>query len=229
MGPKKQKASSSQPDDLFSDPEVLTICRGKGKEKSCKGTYTSVLQHLAKGKTNCLRYYTPSEHTLMKNESLKRRKQKYNKDNAELIAKRQAVYDATHRTEKRQSQATYDAAHRNEKRHSQAIYDAKNRKEKALYYQVKREKILEKLRKERQISRDNLTSKERLCNFKLEIIDGPNYVCCSCKRCLFKALNVLSHFPAKLTIRIIFDKGLFQPPMKIFVDKLFKSPFSSVP
>ena len=175
MGPKKQMASTSQPDDLVFDPELLTTCRGKGKEKDCKGTYTSVLQHLAKGKTNCIRYYSTKEHSLMKNESLKRRKQKYNATHRTEIKQRQAAYDATHRNEKRQSQAIYDAAHRIEKR-----------KREAMYYQVKREKILEKMRKERQIAKDKLTSKDRLKNFILEIVDGPNYVCCSCKSCLFK-------------------------------------------
>ena len=33
----------------------------------------------------------------------------------------------------------------------------------------------------------NLKSEERIYNFRKDIIDGPNYVCFSCKRGLFKS------------------------------------------
>ena len=53
-----------------------------------------------------------------------------------------------HSTEIQKKQAIYNAKHKEEIRRKQAVYDAKHKTEKILYYQVKKEKILDKLRKE---------------------------------------------------------------------------------
>ena len=103
----------------------------------------------------------PAEQKWQKN--CTKRTAEYNKENKKLITKKQgvcdskhrteiqkkqAIYNLTHRTDNQRKQAIYDAKHKGEIWRKQAVYDAKHKTEKILYYQVKKEKILDKLRKE---------------------------------------------------------------------------------
>ena len=91
MPPKKRKSDTV--DHIFQ-PEDFTTC------KACKDVSPSVLRHLATSKKGCLSHYTEEEHSMLKKESTRRTKQKYNKANAESIAKNQAIYDSNHKAEK---------------------------------------------------------------------------------------------------------------------------------
>ena len=184
MGPKRIKRSRSNSDDDDFDPNDLTFCRG------CKKTFKSVLTHIKRTKLDCKSYYTEAKQNFLKEKSTKRSKRNYDKNNAESIAKKQAEYNKAHRIEIRKSQAVYNSVHREERRQAQAIYRKKHKvminSKHRTYYLVNREKILEKRKKESQKAKDKLTFKDRLYNFRMDIIDGPNYICCSCKRSLFK-------------------------------------------
>ena len=182
MGPKNKKRSRSNSDDDDFDPNRLFFCKG------CKKTFKSVLTHIARAKTDCESYYPEEEQFFLKQKSTKRSKQSYDKNNAESISKKKVDYYSKNKVEIRQSQARYHEKNK-------AKFNFKHK----VYYQVNREKILEKHRKESQKAKDKLTVKDRLSNFRMDIIDGPNYVCCSCKRNLFKTgVNFLDENDVKI-------------------------------
>ena len=54
-------------------------------------------------------------------------------------------------------------------------------------YQNNKEKIAQKYQDKKEEKQRNLKSEDRIHNFRMDIIDGPKYVCFSCKRGLFKS------------------------------------------
>ena len=109
MGPKNcAKPTNTSSDDV----EDLNTC------KACKKWFKSLLTHLARSKTDCIKHYTQEEHSTLQKKVSKRQRTQYNHKNSQLIAEKQASYDAKHKTEK------------------------------AMYYQVNREKILEKIKQQ---------------------------------------------------------------------------------
>ena len=84
-----------------------------------------------------------------------------------------------------------------EKREHRKNYKSQNKKkvskQKAEYNKIKKKEKNERDRQLRQEKLDKLTKKDRYLNFKRSIIDGPNFVCQSCNRCLFiKSVRILT-------------------------------------
>ena len=160
MAPKKRPKSPLESEDESDDEsEDLNTC------KVCKKVFqTSIMKHLGQPKSSCLKHYSQEEYLSLKQKCFKRKEReknaKYYSKNAKLLVERQAAYDA------------------------------KNRKniltKRAIYYQVNRAKILEKMRQQRKSVQNELKSVDRIRNFRQDIIEGPVFVCCSCKRELFK-------------------------------------------
>ncbi len=93
-------------------------------------------------------------------ESLKEKNAQYNKKHSESIRKKQADYNKEHSETIRQKQAEYN------KEHSESIRD-------------KQAEHRDKIRAETHFS-------NRILRFKRDTIEGPNFICQSCQRALFK-------------------------------------------
>ena len=115
---------------------------------------------------------------------------KYNKKNAKNIAEKQSVYDKKNASQITEKQSQYNKKNASQLKEKQSQYNKKNAsqiKEKQSQYNKKNAtKIAEKQKDRRDIVKKNRTQEDRLQVFNRDIIDGPNYVCYSCNRCLFK-------------------------------------------
>ena len=180
MGPKKRPRQITQSEEDSSDETEVTC-------KDCKKPFPlrSILRHLsnARSKRKCKKEYTEQEYESLMERCQQRTKAKqrkyaeehYQVNRKEILESKGRHYQANKR-EILESRGRYYQANEEEIRESRKIH-----------YQVNREKILEKRRKENKIAKDKLKSADRIRNFNQDIIDGPNFVCCSCKRELFKS------------------------------------------
>lgn len=133
--------------------------------ETCKGCGTSYQRLLQHiARTEkCKKKYGNAEFEALKAASKQRSKRAYNDQNRAIINAKQVRYDAQHREEKQISNAEH--------------------------WKKNRDSLMQK----RTLKRDNLLPSDRILDFKNSIIDGPNYVCLSCKRCLFKkSVKILS-------------------------------------
>ena len=171
MGPKKRTRSTNKPLDETNNSNV---CKGCNKE------FKSVRMHLAKSKTNCIKQYTDSEYDFLEQESTSKSQAKKSRTDAKIYASN---------SQKKENNYQYN---QNNKEKNAQRYQ-KNKKNIARYYQENKEKIAkryqenkEKVAKQYQIKKtekqDNLKSTDRIKNFREDVIEGPNFVCCSCHR-----------------------------------------------
>ena len=96
----------------------------------------------------------------------------------------------------------------------------KKRKLNKKYYSNNSSTLLRKIKTKMRKGKNNMTKEDRLLAFKYNIIEGPNFVCHSCNRCLFiKSVRILSD----LTLKNL-KKKLDTPFLKaISFEKLQKS------
>ena len=84
MGPKKRprstEKSSDNPDDPDNDSDSSNVCKGCNKE------FKSVLKHLTRSKTNCIKQYTDSEYESLGQEGISKSQAKKRKTEAEKYA-----------------------------------------------------------------------------------------------------------------------------------------------
>ena len=176
----------------------------KVKCKHCGGLFTLFLSHLKK-KMDCQKAYGKGYERML--DLSNQKKKDYMK-----------VYKAQHkdaRNESQREQRNKDKEKTNREQREQRNKDKeiinKNRRE-------QRNKDKEKTNKEQKFYRNkkkmNWTQVERIKAFKRQIIDGPNFTCYSCKRCLFKnqvktlkADNV-KNLKAKLKRKTVTQMGL---------------------
>ena len=164
---------------------------------------TTILKHMSFKKTlvhNVLKTckdHNPEEYDSIKNEITELRKTKkrhYNEVNKEEIRQKQARRDQDHMEEKRR----YYQDYKEEKRLSQRRYNQDHKKErteyKRNYDQGHREENSKKEEMRRKKKQDETKADVRLINFKVDIINGPNFTCHSCNRELFrKQVELMSH------------------------------------
>lgn len=167
MGPKKRK----QPDNNDTDTEESEddVCM------VCQRPFPSVLRHLARSKTDCLEKYNQKEYSLLKEKSAQKS-----------------------RFKKQKIKATTDFSKKEKNQQYQRNYYQKNKEKLAAKmaerYQQNKALIAQKYANNKEAKEKKLTSRERIHNFRRDIIHGPNYVCSSCKRSLFKAsVKCLGH------------------------------------
>ena len=148
----------------------------------------------------------------MKTESRKRSKSLYNDANREKINKKQRVYDNANREKINTRQKSYNDANREKINARQASYDESNRekvnKKQKSYNEANKEKINTRQKAYNETNKENIRAKqtvrdnqhaeevkskkekmlwtERILAFKQAIVEGPNYVCLSCNKTLFK-------------------------------------------
>ena len=181
MGPKKRPIQTTQSEEDPNDEiENSITC------KDCKKTFPlkSILTHLnnARSKRKCKQKYTKQEFESLRDRCQQRSQAKHRKTvaayadkNKESISERKATRYKANRKVILETKGQHYQANRTKILESRKIH-----------HQVNKEKILEKKRKENKIAKDKLKSADRIKNFRQDIIDGPNFVCCSCKRELFK-------------------------------------------
>ena len=153
---------------------------------------TTILKHMSIKKTlvhNVLKTckdHNPEEYESIKNEITELRKTKkrhYNEVNKEEIRQKQARRDQDHREEKRLSQRRYNQEHKKERTEYKRNYDQGHREENSKKEEMRRKK-----------KQDETKADVRLINFKVDIINGPNFTCHSCNRELFrKQVELMSH------------------------------------
>ena len=80
MGPKKRPRSTEKSSDNPDDPESSNICKGCNKE------FKSVLKHLTRSKTNCIKQYTDSEYESLGQEGISKSQAKKSRREAENYA-----------------------------------------------------------------------------------------------------------------------------------------------
>ena len=93
-------------------------------------------------------------------DDISQRKRIYYSANADVIVEKQANYNSEHKDEINAKQRSYNIEHRVQIRDKQTIYRSKKKM--------------------------NMTAEDRIKAFKRDIIEGPNFVCFSCRRCHFK-------------------------------------------
>ena len=145
--------------------------------KVCNKEFKFLLKHLARSE-NCKEKYTQEDYDVLKSNSSKiraRYMKEYYSNNSVTIKERQAKFNQENREVIRKRQAQYDSEHSEETRTKQARYNKENAS-----------LIRKKLSVRRKQGRANQSSSDRILAFKKAVIEGPNFVCKSCKRKLFK-------------------------------------------
>ena len=176
----------------------------KIKCKHCGGSFTLFMSHLKK-KMDCQKAYGKGYERML--ELNEQKKKDYLKD-----------YKGQHkdaRNERQREQRNKDKEKTNRGQREQRNKDKEktNRDQREL-----RNKDREKTNREQKFYRNkkkmNWTQMDRIKAFKRQIIDGPNFTCYSCKRCLFKnqvktlkADNV-KNLKAKLKRKTVTQMGL---------------------
>ena len=209
LGDSKETIASnrntSKPDkssNIADSEDNLIECRG------CKKKVSSIRLHLRK--KSCKQQYSEKEYSefvkanaAKKSVYLKQYKQN-NKDalKKKLQQKRQANEKSFKEAEKKR----------------QRQWRAKNKEalEKKRQDNAKAIKESEKARQSesRSKKRKSVTCQGRVLAFKRDIIDGPNFVCFSCNRCLFKSSvrilkeNDISKLIAKIGADLFIEAGL---------------------
>ena len=229
MGPKKRTRSTNKPLD---ETDNSNVCKGCNKE------FKSVRMHLAKSKTNCIKQYTDSEYEFLEQESISKSQAKKSRTDAKIYASN---------SQKKENNYQYYQNKKNDNKEKNAQRYQKNKDNIARYYQENKEKIAkryqenkEKVAKQYQIKKaekqDNLKSTDRIKNFREDVIEGPNFVCCSCHRSLFKSgvksldleslktkYNLKEAFLQELGINNISNPVLCHNCLKIIRKKKFPS------
>ena len=108
-------------------------------------------------------------------DKIRKQQAKHYKENSKTIQKQKAGYKSQNKEEIYKQQANYKNEHREEIYKQQTGYKRKNR-----------EAINENQTKYRKRIKKNMSREDRFAAFKRDIVDGPNFACCSCNRELFK-------------------------------------------
>ncbi len=116
-----------------------------------------------------------SEYNKENAESIKQKQRQYNNENSESIKRKQRVYDSNHAEAKRLKQSEYNRENAESIKEKQRVYNRENS-----------ESIREKQRIARSSEKLSQEAAGRILKFKQDIIQGPNFVCKSCNRGLFK-------------------------------------------
>jgi hypothetical protein len=158
--------------------------------KNCKVWYISILSHLSR-KIGCQEAYGIEYERMIELNGQKRKEylkdylKDYKEVNKDQVRKQKAEYRATNK----------DSI--NKRRNEQRGLDSQKRNLEESQYPYKKKKM-------------STTSSDRILAFKRQIIDGPNFICYSCKACLFKSqvrflkADDISNLKAKL------DKKFFR-------------------
>ena len=199
--------------------------------KFCQREFKSVLKHLARSE-DCKQKYTKEDYENLKTQSssrrekyrkeyysnksteLKEKQANYDKQNRVLKRKRQAVYNHEHSDEIRKKQRKYNNENKNEIAAKQSVYDRQHTEQicqkQARYDKENSVLIRKKLSLKRKLVSANHSSSNRILAFKKAVIEGPNFVCKSCRRKLFKqSVKILSKDDCKNIIKTL-DKSLLK-------------------
>jgi hypothetical protein len=143
--------------------------------KICKKEMTkkSLGRHIGQSKI-CKELYG-KEFDNMKAEKKRQIDLDYYKKNAKSIKVKQTVYNSQNRDKINTRQKGYDSQHREEINTRQTAYNIEHREE------IKGKQKIRRTKKQM-----NMTAEDRIKAFRKDIIEGPNFTCFSCKRCLFK-------------------------------------------
>ena len=133
------------------------------------------------GHPNRKAYYKTYANDQKNQTGIKNKRKRYNEKNAEKNAKRQKEYDTENIEQKRKQNQKYKSQHKEQIKQKEAEYNKKNQEDRKLKEAERREE-----------KKNATTKEERYSNFKIDIIDGPNFVCFSCNRqCFKKGVKIL--------------------------------------
>ena len=149
------------------DVSNFWVCKACNKQFMTK----SILQHLRAKK--CANKFTLEELAQLRQQS----KTKVDEYQTNYQPKYQPKY-----------QADYNAINREKINKRQAVYDHEegNKVKKMKYREEQKKKTNQLQQIRRKTERNEMTSDDRILAFKKDTIDGPNFICYSCKRGLFK-------------------------------------------
>ena len=166
---KTPRLSEEEPKERDEEASQQVIC------KKCKKSMaeSKLVTHLSRAK-KCQDYYG-GEFLSLKAEARRRSVERYTAKNKDKIREKQKVYGEENREEENKRKRKYREENKEKIRESNKIY-----------YLDNRIGILERLREKAITLRENSTSKDRILRFRQEIIEGQNFTCLSCQRCLFK-------------------------------------------
>ena len=138
--------------------------------------------------------------------SIQKKQKLYNDANHFKISEKQTDYNQKHRKEIKKKQNVYNEKHREEINEKQGLYNDSNRdvitdkqrsynqahkevinEKQTIYNKIKRKNIRQMQAKRRNLKKQRLNMEDRILMFRREIIEGPNFSCTSCERCLFRS------------------------------------------
>ena len=163
----RKKAHYSQNSESIKVKQTSYNSQNKDKIKTRQRAYHS--QHREEINARQTAYNT--EHR----EDINARQTEYNTEHREEINARQTVYNTEHREEINARQTVYNTEHREEINEKQNIYNTEHKEE------IKSKQKIQRTKKQM-----NMKAEDRIKAFRKDIIEGPNFTCFSCKRCLFK-------------------------------------------
>ena len=157
--------------------------------RGCKKKVSSIRLHLRK--KSCKQQYTEKEYS----------------EFVKVKAAEKSVYLKKYKQSNKN--ALKKKRQENAKKNKEALKKKRQDNAKAIKESEKARQI-----KSRSNKRKSVTSQGRVLAFKRDIIDGPNFVCFSCNRCLFKSSvrilkeNDIAKLVAKISADLIIEAGL---------------------
>ena len=212
----------------FCKKKFKSLIRHATQAKSCKEKFSvdDIEELKVQGKERIKEY--KRMYNKINKDSIKRKQEEYNETNSEEIKKKQKIYNTKNASTINSKQKIYDANNSENINARQKKYDSNNvdriRKRQREYNDQFKEEIKRKQAKYNFENKDAINTKEkkkvferklnttmddRILKFKKDTIDGPNFTCECCKRCLFiKSVKILKEVDIKRLVSKLNDNIL---------------------